>query len=323
MFFKMKNLKKAALAACLLLFAKIAFSQVAATAAPQKAADPTLNNWLFIALAVAAFVVFAGAMWAMIRANQIMYRQVMRLTAEKNGLPDPFAAGGSLASMIQEPEPTGVTRFFKRFWSDAAPIAEEAKIMGEHEFDGIRELDNNLPPWWVAMFWATIFWAFAYMIYYHWGGNGPTQKQEYDQAIAQAKIEKAQALSSAAESVNEENVTLLTDKTALADGQFIFKSVCAACHGQLGEGTVGPNFTDENWIHGGGIKNVFKTIKYGVPEKGMISWQSQIKPSDMQKVASYIVSLKGTNPPNPKAPQGEIWKEEAAAAAPADSTKTK
>ena len=95
------------------------------------------------------------------------------------------------------------------------------------------------------------------------------------------------------------------------DGTADETDTCAACHGQKGEGTVGPNFTDEYWIHGGGIKNIFKTIKYGVPEKGMISWQSQLKPSDMQKVGSYILTLKGTNPPNPKAPQGTIWSDEA------------
>ena len=95
----------------------------------------------------------------------------------------------------------------------------------------------------------------------------------------------------------------------MGQGELIFKSFCAACHGQKGEGTVGPNFTDEYWIHGGGIQNVFKTIKYGVPDKGMIAWAAQLKPADMQKVASYILTLKGTNPPNPKAPQGEIWKE--------------
>jgi cytochrome c oxidase cbb3-type subunit 3 len=95
------------------------------------------------------------------------------------------------------------------------------------------------------------------------------------------------------------------------EGGLIFAGVCAACHGKGGEGMVGPNLTDENWIHGGGIKNIFKVIKYGVPEKGMISWQSQLKPDDMRKVASYILSLKGTNPPNAKAPQGEIWTETA------------
>ena len=88
------------------------------------------------------------------------------------------------------------------------------------------------------------------------------------------------------------------------------------CHGQKGEGLVGPNFADEYWIHGGGIKNVFKVIKYGVPDKGMIAWQAQLKPADMQKVGSYILTLQGTNPPNPKAPQGTIWADTAAVQAP-------
>ena len=107
-------------------------------------------------------------------------------------------------------------------------------------------------------------------------------------------------------------MTIVSESSLVAEGELIFKNSCAACHGQLGEGGVGPNFTDDYWIHGGGIKDLFKTIKYGVPEKGMISWQSQLKPGDMQNVASYILSLRGTNPPNQKEAQGALWTGDAA-----------
>jgi cytochrome c oxidase cbb3-type subunit 3 len=183
-------------------------------------------------------------------------------------------------------------------------------LHGDH--DGIRELDNRLPPWWINMFILTIIYGLGYMIYYHWGGGGLSQTQEYEQEVAVAKKEIALALAGKANAVDESNVVALTESGQLGEGELIYKGNCVACHGQKGEGGVGPNFTDEYWIHGGGIKNMFKTIKYGVPEKGMISWQAQLKPSDMQKVASYILTMQGTNPPNPKAPQGVIWTETAA-----------
>ena len=112
---------------------------------------------------------------------------------------------------------------------------------------------------------------------------------------------------SQANAVNENTVAALTDQKSLAFGQEIFISKCAACHGQKGEGTVGPNMTDEYWLHGGSIKNIFRTVYNGVPDKGMISWSNQLRPSEIQAVSSYILTLKGTNPPNPKAPQGDKY----------------
>lgn len=105
---------------------------------------------------------------------------------------------------------------------------------------------------------------------------------------------------------------VLSDDASIAKGKGSFVTKCAACHGQNGEGLVGPNLTDEYWIHGGGIKDIFKTIKYGWPEKGMISWESQIQPLEMQQIASFIYSLKGSKPANAKAPQGTIYIETAA-----------
>jgi cytochrome c oxidase cbb3-type subunit 3 len=119
-------------------------------------------------------------------------------------------------------------------------------------------------------------------------------------------------LAKQADTVDETNVEMLADENEIALGESLYKANCAACHGQLGEGGVGPNLTDDYWIHGGSIKDVFKTIKYGVPEKGMISWKSQLRPTDMHKVSSFIMTLKGTNPPNAKEPQGEIYNEEPA-----------
>lgn len=258
-------------------------------------------------LAIAGAVLFIVAMIYVVKVNQFLYKRVLNLEATKSGIAlpeEPSALAAESESVLE--------KLKKKYWEDAVPIDREHEIMSHHEYDGIRELDNSLPPWWVNMFILTIIWAVGYMYYYHWGGNGPSSAEEYTIAMEQAQKQQAVSLAGMANAVDESNVVALTESGALGEGELIFKNVCAACHGLAGEGTVGPNMTDEYWIHGGGIKEIFKTIKYGVPDKGMISWQSQLTPADIQKVASYILTLKGTNPPNPKAPQGEIWVEKVA-----------
>lgn len=195
------------------------------------------------------------------------------------------------------------------------PIEHESEVETDHEYDGIRELNNSLPPWWVYMFYITIVFSIVYLIYFTYGG-GPNQKAEYENAIAQAQIQKTEMLKKNAANIDENSVVALTDAALIAKGKSSFVTKCAACHGQNGEGGVGPNLTDDFWINGGGVKNVFKTIKYGVQEKGMIAWQNQMNPTEMQQVASYILTLKGTNPANAKAPQGTLYTE----AATTDST---
>ncbi len=190
-------------------------------------------------------------------------------------------------------------------FTDAVPIEREHEILLDHNYDGIHELDNKLPPWWVYMFYATIVFGLVYMWYYHIYGTGNIQEDEYNQEMAQAEIQ----LKLVASKVDENSVVFLSDDAKLKNGSALFQSNCAACHGKEGQGGVGPNLTDEYWLHGGGIKDVFKTIKYGVPEKGMIPWQSQLSPVQIQEVSSYIMKLRGTNPVNPKAAQGELYKD--------------
>jgi cytochrome c oxidase cbb3-type subunit 3 len=193
----------------------------------------------------------------------------------------------------------------------AIPLDREAEVATDHNYDGIIELDNSLPPWWVYMFYGTIIFAITYMIYFTYF-DGPTQQMEYDTEVAQAIQKKNEFLKKTAALVDETSVLILTDATALAKGKSSYITKCAACHGMNGEGLVGPNLTDDYWIHGGGIKDIFKTIKYGWPEKGMISWESQITPMEMQQISSFIITIKGTNPANPKAPEGTIYVELAA-----------
>ena len=131
--------------------------------------------------------------------------------------------------------------------------------------------------------------------------------ERYEQEMAKAKEAKKARLASLGSQIDETNVKLLTDEAAIVAGQAEFVSKCAACHLADGGGSVGPNLTDEYWLHGGSVKDVFKTIKYGVPAKGKIAWESQLTPPQIQNIASFIISLKGTTPATPKEPQGELY----------------
>lgn len=192
--------------------------------------------------------------------------------------------------------------------TDAVPVARESEIDMGHDYDGIRELDNNLPPWWKYGFYVSIVFAFLYIGYYHifndWSSLG-----EYEVAMAEHEEIRSAYLARQADMVNEETVTVLADASALSAGKKIFQANCVACHAADGGGNaIGPNLTDEYWLHGGSVNNVFTTIKYGVIEKGMTPWQDLLKPVEMQQVSSYILSeLQGSTPAAPKAPQGELY----------------
>lgn len=189
-------------------------------------------------------------------------------------------------------------------------IDEEGDLLLDHNYDGIKELDNVLPPWWVYMFYITIVFGFIYMVRFH-VVKEYTQEQEFEMAMAQAEIDIEDYKKTAKDLIDVNNVTLLTDATELAAGKKIYEVNCIACHKADGGGSIGPNLTDEHWILGGGIKNVFNTlVKGGRDGKGMVSWQGILKPSEMQEVASYVLSLQGTSPIDAKAAEGEIWIDE-------------
>ena len=203
--------------------------------------------------------------------------------------------------------------FFEKWASklqDAVPVDREEEVMTDHEYDGIIELDNNLPPWWKMLFNLSIVFSAIYIGFYHFSDVGPSSEEEYLASMEEARIEVEAYMAQKANSIDELNVAAVSDASSLSEGKQIFDLNCAACHGKEGQGGVGPNMTDNYWIHGGDIKDVFKTIKYGVPEKGMIAWKAQLTPSQMQSVASYILTLVGTNPPNQKEPQGDLYEPE-------------
>lgn len=202
-------------------------------------------------------------------------------------------------------------RPFINFWDKInrfRPIHEEVSLDTGHDYDGIKELDNRLPPWWLYGFYCTIAFAFIYLWRFHVAHTAPLSHEELVIDMRKAEIQKEEYLKKAASNVDENTVVLLTSEGDLAAGKAVFQSTCFACHGKAGEGGVGPNLTDNYWLHGGSIKDVFKTIKYGWPEKGMKSWKDDYSPSKIAQIASYVESLKGTNPANAKAPQGNLEK---------------
>jgi cytochrome c oxidase cbb3-type subunit 3 len=206
-------------------------------------------------------------------------------------------------------------------------IEQEKDVLLDHDYDGIKELDNVLPPWWVGLFYACIVFVIIYLVRFHIVGDY-TQDEEFVAEMVEQDKAVEDYLKTAPDQMNKDKVTLLTDAGALAEGKKIFESNCVACHRADAGGAIGPNLTDENWILGGGIKNVFNTVMEGGRSgKGMVAWKESIKPTEIQKVASYVLSLQGSKPKDPKAtePEAKPWIEEGAAkpgTAAVDSTRT-
>ena len=202
------------------------------------------------------------------------------------------------------------------------PMEAEGEIILDHDYDGIRELDNNLPPWWVYLFYASIVFGVVYLLRFH-VFNDYDQNMEYEQEVAAAQLEIEEYKKTAKGLVDANTVELLTDASDISAGKGIFEGNCVACHMADGGGGIGPNLTDQNWILGGGIKNVFHTISEGGRDgKGMIAWKQNLKPAEIAQVASYVLSFQGTTAANPKAPEGDIWVDPNAPAqeAPAEQT---
>ena len=179
------------------------------------------------------------------------------------------------------------------------------KLLSGHEYDNIRELDNRLPIWWVWLFIITILFSVVYVFVYDVIKVAPYQQEEYKNEIAEAGT-----FLSGQPATPATNLIALTDEASLAEGKAIWEKSCKVCHLDLGQGLVGPNLCDDFSIHGCTFTDAVNIINIGAPEKGMISWKTQLTTDQIMKVASFIMTLKGTNPPNPKAPQGEPCKKD-------------
>jgi cytochrome c oxidase cbb3-type subunit III len=305
--------KKSSATILLLLATATAFAQ-ATTEAPAQV-ESNFPQWalnLNVYVLGVLFFIMAFAVYALYRANIYLLRYIH---------PQEETEEAVRAAAKAEANPHLLRRWHKKL-AGGVPLAEEKDILLDHDYDGIKELDNKLPPWWIYGFYITIVFAVIYLFNYHIFKTGKLSHDEYKAELVQAEKQKEERMKANANYVNEENVATLAEAGELAKGKETFVKFCSPCHRPDGGGQVGPNLTDEYWLHGGGIKNVFKTITYGVPAKGMLSWKAQLSPKQIQEVSSYILTLKGTNPPGAKEPQGDVWVEETAPAQNVDSTKS-
>jgi cytochrome c oxidase cbb3-type subunit 3 len=232
-------------------------------------------------------------------------------------------SGEADAALARVGQPSTFSKWWstldKKWMTKAVPIEKEADVLLDHDYDGIKELDNALPPWWKYGFYITIVVAFIYIFNFHVSGNGKNPAQEYAAEMEAGKKQEEIYKAKTKNIVDENNVTL-TDASGIVAGKGLYTQSCVACHGANGEGGIGPNLTDEFWIHGGSLNDIYKTIKIGYPEKGMQSWQSMYNPIQIKELTSYVRSLLGTKPANPKDPQGNLYQE---AAIKTDSTAVK
>jgi cytochrome c oxidase cbb3-type subunit 3 len=238
---------------------------------------------LFAAVAIAFYVV---------RVINMLTEQLARERAEREGV-------------SYESQPSLWKRLSQKL-TRAAPIEREEEILLDHSYDGIRELDNHLPPWWKWLFYGTIIWGAGYLIVYHVMNLLPLSEAEY-----LAEVERVQAMRATREvvEIDEASLVFTPDEEIIKRGQSIFTSNCASCHRNDGGGGIGPNLTDDYWIHGGSLQNIFATIKNGVPDKGMISWAPILKPEEIRDASFFVMSLRGTNVAGGKEPQGELYLE--------------
>lgn len=217
-------------------------------------------------------------------------------------------------------------------------VEDNREKLLDHDYDGIRELDNDLPRWWVWLFYATIAWGVLYLLYFHvleigyssadqyrkeinpsfyraqdldakYLGILPEYRSPYADLVPSTESEEEEEGSAIYFPLSRESDTTtyvaLTDAVSTSSGEVMFKTHCASCHGKLGEGGIGPNLTDQYWLHGNEFSDIVKSVRYGYPTKGMVPWLGTLSANEILEVASYTYTIRGTNPPNPKDPQGE------------------
>ncbi len=251
------------------------------------------GGMLYLLYAAAGFIIVAGSIAVLLVIKLKKYKKEVSL---KTG---------------RQIETTGLGKWWsnldKKLFTRAVPVEKEADVLLDHDYDGVRELDNALPPWWKWGFYITLIIGVFYMFRFHVWHTGPTPEEEYNKEMQVAAAEIELNRSTDKNAVNENTVTL-ADANGIAAGKKVFTGTCFPCHGANGEGNaVGPNLTDKYWLHGGSLSNVFKTITNGVPDKGMQAWGKTFSSAEIKNIASYVLSLQGSNPANAKASQGDLF----------------
>ncbi|GAA4495902.1 hypothetical protein GCM10023172_08430 [Hymenobacter ginsengisoli] len=273
---------RAALLGAVLLQAGAAAAQQAAPAPPLAASSQTLVLWFLLATLALVVTVFVLVVSLIVIKMQPLLRQLYARPTVHN---------------------TWSGKVLGLFVGDNRLVTGENRdeLMG-HEYDGIAEYDNDLPPWWKYSFVGTVIFAIGYFGYYQVAKAGPNSHDEYETEMRQATL----LVSADADDPNKlTTYTALGTPADLSAGKGIFVTNCAPCHGPNAEGKVGPNLTDEYWLHGGEINHVYKTIKFGVQGKGMVAWKGKLSGKQILQVASYVQSLQGSKPAGAKEPQGE------------------
>lgn len=290
----------------LLSLASVGFGQAAEPTAPASIwDDPLITFYVVVGFIFVVVILVLFVALYMLQVLNYMVKQAARERADKLGI-------------IYKEEPSLWAKIWKES-NDFVPVEKEGDILLDHNYDGIRELDNHLPPWWKWLFYGTIIFAGIYLVFYHLSDTLPLPLKEYENELALAD-EQARKLkaSNPVAAIDETTVQLITDAAALGDGKTTFLNNCASCHRRDGGGDIGPNLTDPYWKHGGSIQDVFKVIRHGVQGTNMIAWEGFISPEKMQNVANYVLTLQGTNPENPKKPEGDLYQPKSTAT---DSTK--
>ena len=273
------------------------FAQSAPSAGQRLLDDPMLPFYITAGAVVLLLVLVAAVAWYVIRILDFLTQEALRQNA---------SAG--------QPQPVRQVTWWQRLMQKlnaSVPVENEKDIEMDHSYDGIRELDNHLPPWWKWLFYGTIGWSVIYLIVFHLTDTMPQSTEEYHRELALAEEQVHQYQASRPKSViDESTLEYSNDPAILESGKEVFMANnCGGCHRNDGGGnTIGPNLTDEYWLHGGALRNVFLTIKDGVVEKGMPAWGKSMSAEDVRDVTFFVISLQGTNPPDPKAPQGELFK---------------
>lgn len=286
--------------AFMLLTSISAFAQETAPASQRFLDDPfnspMLPFYLVTALVFVVAILVALVAILMMRVLNMMTEEAEKQKAEKAGI-------------AFVPKQSWFSRFMQKI-NASVPMEKEKEIELDHNYDGIRELDNHLPPWWKWLFYGTIAWGIVYFFVFHVSHSLPLSIDEYQNEIAAAEEQALKIKASQPQATIDENTLAFTnDATLIEKGKSVFmNNNCGSCHRNDGGGNaIGPNLTDQYWIHGGDIKSVFTTIKNGVVEKGMPAWGKAMSPQDVRDVAYFIMSIQGTNPANAKAPQGELF----------------